>query len=60
ASAYCASDVRLLAIDGKALSKVMEQDSHIGFVVMEELAGVIGQRLRQAKGLTFDRVMGVL
>jgi len=60
ASAYCASDVRLLAIDGKALSKVMEQDSHIGFVVMKELAGAIGQRLRQAKELTFDRVMGVL
>ena len=60
ASAYCVSDVQLIAIDGEALNDVLEQDSHIGFVVMKELAKVISDRLRQAKELNFDRVMGVL
>ena len=60
ASAYCASDVRVIAIDGRALSELMEHDSHMGFVVMKELAGVIGDRLRKAEELTFDRVMGAL
>ena len=60
ASAYCVSDAGLLAVDGNALSKLMEQDSHIGFVIMKELAGAIAMRLGQAKELKFDRVMGAL
>ncbi|MBC7263004.1 MAG: cyclic nucleotide-binding domain-containing protein [Chloroflexi bacterium] len=60
ASARCISDVRLIAIEGKAMNGLMEQDSHIGFVVMKKLAEVISKRLRQAKGLKLDRVMGAL
>jgi CRP-like cAMP-binding protein len=60
ASAHCLSDVQLIAIDGEALSNLLEQDSHIGFVVMKELAEVVSDRLRQAKELSFDRVMGAL
>ena len=60
ASARCLTDVELVAIDGEAMNDLMEQESHIGFVVMKELAKVISDRLRQAKELNFDRVMGVL
>jgi CRP-like cAMP-binding protein len=60
ASAHCLSNVRLIAIDGQALNSLLEQDSHIGFVVMKALAEVISERLRQAKELSFDRVMGML
>lgn len=60
ASARCVSDVHLIAIEGKAMNGLMEQDSHIGFVVMKKLAEVISKRLRQAKDLKLDRVMGAL
>jgi CRP-like cAMP-binding protein len=60
ASAHCITDVRLITVDGEALEQLMEQDSHIGFVVMKALAGVIADRLRQAKELTLGRVMGAL
>jgi CRP/FNR family transcriptional regulator len=60
ASGYCLSDVRLLAIDSKKLKNLIEQDSHMGFVIMKELAGSINKRLREAKGLTFQRIMGSL
>jgi len=60
ASAYCVSDVQVIAIDGKALNRLMEQESHIGFVVMKELAGIINQRLKEARGLKLERTMGAL
>ena len=60
ASGYCLSDVRLLAIDSKKLKDLIEQDSHMGFVIMKELAGSINKRLKEAKGLTFQRIMGSL
>jgi len=60
ASAHSVSEVKVIAIDGKALNELMEQDSHIGFVVMKGLAEVIGQRLREAKELELDRTMGAL
>jgi len=60
ASAHCLSDVQLIAIDGEALNDLLERDSHIGFVVMKQLAEVISERLRQAKELSFDRVMGMI
>jgi len=60
ASGYCVTDIRLIAIEGKALNAWMEQDSHVGFVIMKELAGSINKRLKEAKGLTFQRIMGSL
>ncbi len=60
ASAHCLSDVEIVAIDGKAMNELMEQDSHIGFVVMKGLAGIINNRLKEAKGLQIPRIMGVV
>jgi CRP-like cAMP-binding protein len=60
ASGYCLTDVRLLAIDSKKLKDLIEQDSHMGFVIMKELAGSINKRLSEAKGLTLQRIMGSL
>jgi len=60
ASAHSMSNVKVIAIDGKGLNELMEQDSHIGFVVMKGLAEVISQRLKEAKELRLDRTMGAL
>jgi CRP-like cAMP-binding protein len=60
ASGLCLTDVRLVAIDSKRLSELMERDSHIGFVILKELAGSLNKSLRQAKGLTLQRLMGSL
>lgn len=60
ASGYCLTDVRLIAIDSKQLYDLMERDSHIGFVILKEMAGQLNKRLREAKGLTFQRIMGAL
>jgi len=60
ASGLCLTDVRLLAIDSKRLNELMERDSHIGFVILKELAGSLNKRLKEAKGLTLQRLMGSL
>jgi CRP-like cAMP-binding protein len=60
ASGYCITDIQLVAIDSSKLKELIEQDSHMGFVIMKELAGSINKRLKEAKGLTFQRVMGSL
>ena len=60
ASGLCLTDVLLVAIDGKKLNALMEYDSHIGFVIMKELAGAINRMLKEAKGLTLHRLMGSL
>ena len=60
ASGYCVTDVRLIAVDSKQLNELMEKDGHIGFVIMKELAGAINTMLKEAKGLTFQRLMGSL
>ena len=60
ASGVCLSDVRLIAIDGAQLTKLLERDSHLGFEVMKALAGAINKMLRDAKGLSLKRLMGSL
>jgi CRP-like cAMP-binding protein len=60
ASAYCVTDVRLIGVDSKRLNELMEENSHVGFVIMKELAGAINNLLKDAKGLTFQRLMGSL
>ena len=60
ASGYCVTDIKLMAINSASLKELMEQDSHIGFVIMKELAGSINKRLKESKGLTFKRIMGSL
>jgi CRP-like cAMP-binding protein len=60
ASALCLTDVNLVAIDSKRLNELMEHDSHIGFALLKELAGSLNKRLKDAKGLTLQRLMGSL
>jgi len=60
ASALCLTDVRLVALDSKRLNELMEQNSHIGFVILKELAGSLNKQLKDAKGLTLQRLMGSL
>ena len=60
ASGLCLTDVRLVTISGPDLNDLLESDSHIGFEVMKALAGAISKRLREAKGLTLQRLMGSL
>ena len=60
ASGLCLTAVRLVAIDSKRLCELMERDSHIGFVILKELAGSLNRRLKDAKGLTLQRLMGSL
>ncbi len=56
----CVTDIRVVTIDGKRLNELMERDSHIGFVIVKELAGLINNRLKEAKGLSLRRLMGSL
>ncbi len=60
ASGLCLTDVRLVVIDSKQLNALMERDSHIGFVILKELAGSLNKRLKDAKGLNLQRFMGSL
>lgn len=60
ATARCVGGVTLIAIEGSDLNDIMEKNSHIGFVVMKELAEVIASRLRDARRLVGERVMGIL
>ena len=60
ASGLCLADVRLIAVDSKRLNGLMERDSHIGFVILKELAGSLNKSLKEAKGLTLQRLMGSL
>jgi len=60
ATARCVGEVTLMAIEGSDLNDIMEKNSHIGFVVMKNLAEVIASRLREAKRLVGERVMGIL
>ncbi|HNR96470.1 MAG TPA: cyclic nucleotide-binding domain-containing protein [Anaerolineae bacterium] len=60
ASGLCLTDVRLIAINGAELNQLLETDRHLGFAVMKALAGAINKMLREAKGLTLQRLMGSL
>ena len=46
ASARCTNNSRVLTIDRKRLRKLFELDCHMGFVIMEKLAGLVSNRLR--------------
>ena len=60
ATARCVGGVTLIAIEVSDLNDIMEKNSHIGFEVMKKLAEVIASRLREAKRLVGERVMGIL
>lgn len=49
ASALCEADCRLVAVDGEALMEVLMGDPAMGFVVMQRIAEVMGDRMRNAR-----------
>src|SRR3990172_6905625 len=44
ASARCTEDSRLVTVDREGIRKLLELDCHIGFIVMEKLAGLVSGR----------------
>ena len=49
ASAVCATDVRVVAIDGDKLMALLEEFPSAGLVVMRRLVAIIGARLRRTR-----------
>ena len=49
ASAKCINNSRLVVIDRYALRKLIDQDCHMGFVIMEKLAKLVSDRLRDTR-----------
>jgi CRP-like cAMP-binding protein len=49
ASALCEADCRLVAIDGEALMRVLENDPALGFVVMRRVAEMLSSRARNTR-----------
>jgi CRP/FNR family cyclic AMP-dependent transcriptional regulator len=47
ASAVCATDARVIGIDGKKLMALLEENPLAGFIVMKKLAVIISSRLRR-------------
>lgn len=49
ASAVCATDARVIAIDGEKLMALLEESPSAGLVVMKRLVTIIGTRLRRTR-----------
>jgi len=49
ASAVCATDARVVVIDGDKLMALLEEFPSAGLVVMRRLVGIIGARLRRTR-----------
>ena len=50
ASAICQKPTRVISLEGTALRSALEKEPGIGFKVMEQLACILGNRLRAAIG----------
>jgi len=50
ASAICQRPTRVISLEGTTLRSVLEKETGIGFKVMEQLARILGNRLRAAIG----------
>lgn len=48
ASAICQKPSQVISIEGASLRSVLEEQPEIGFKVMDRLAGMLGERLREA------------
>ena len=59
ASATALEQVVLIAIQGDDLSTLFDEDTHIGFVVMKQLAEVIASRLHHTRELCETAVEGL-
>jgi CRP/FNR family cyclic AMP-dependent transcriptional regulator len=49
ASAVCATDVKVIAIDGDKLMALLEEFPSSGLVVMKRLVAIVGARLRRTR-----------
>jgi len=49
ASAFCDEDCQILAIPGKQLMDILQQHPQAGFLVMQRMAEVIADRLRNSR-----------
>jgi CRP/FNR family cyclic AMP-dependent transcriptional regulator len=49
ASAMCVNNSRIVVIDRFALRKLIDLDCHMGFVIMEKLAELVSERLRDTR-----------
>lgn len=49
ASARCVEDSKVVTVDGESLRGFLKDDCHIGFVIMEKLAQIISNRLRDMR-----------
>jgi CRP-like cAMP-binding protein len=49
ASGICLEPVRVLAINAATLKKLLDDDPHIGYIVMKNLSEVIATRLRDTR-----------
>jgi len=50
ASALCLEDSSLLAFEGQAFNRLLEDNPALGLIVMRRIAQVISQRLRTIQG----------
>jgi CRP/FNR family cyclic AMP-dependent transcriptional regulator len=56
ASAVCLEDSRLLAFDGTAFNRALDENPALGLVVMRRIAGVISSRLRTIQSIVLKHL----
>jgi CRP-like cAMP-binding protein len=56
ATAFCLEDTRLLAFDGAAFNRILDDDPARGLMVMRRIAGVISQRLRTLESIVLKNL----
>ncbi|RPI97668.1 MAG: cyclic nucleotide-binding domain-containing protein [Chloroflexi bacterium] len=56
ATAICQQDSRLLAFDGAAFNRLLDENPVTGLVIMRRIAAVISQRLRTIQGIVLKNL----
>jgi len=49
ASAKCMQDSKVITVDGDNLKKLLKDDCHMGYVIMEKLAALVSGRLQDTR-----------
>ncbi len=49
AGARCMEDCKVLTVDREGMRRLLEEDCRVGFIIMEKLAEIISQRLRDTR-----------
>lgn len=58
ATAKCVEDSEVVSVDREGLRRLMDTDCYLGFVIMEKLAEIISERLRQTRLQLISMVNG--